>query len=71
MFQRVALFLTCLVETEMFLLMRLNIESYRGDFQFRCTLAFCLLWGGRGVGGRLFVVGIQTVQPETSPLVTF
>lgn len=44
-----AVFLTCLIETEIFLLMRLNIESYRGNFQFPCTLAFCLLWQCGGI----------------------
>lgn len=35
-----AVFLTCcLVETEIFLLMRLHSASYRGDFQFRYTPA--------------------------------
>ena len=29
-----AVFLTCLVETKIFLLMRLTSESYWGDFQF-------------------------------------
>lgn len=32
MFLLMAVFLTCLVETEIFLLMRLNIESCGGDF---------------------------------------
>lgn len=60
-----AVFLTCLIETEIFLLMRLNIESYRGNFQFPCTLAFCLLWQCGGVGRLLFVVGPQAIHPET------
>lgn len=42
MFLLMAVFLTCLVETAIFLLMILNSESYRGDFQFLYTLAFCL-----------------------------
>lgn len=40
MFVSMAVFLTCcLVETEIFLLMRLHSASYRGDFQFRYTPA--------------------------------
>ena len=45
MFQLVAVFLIYLVESEIFLLMRQNTESYRGDFQFPHTLASRLLWG--------------------------
>lgn len=43
------------------------MESHRGDFQFPYTQASCLLWEGGGVRGLLFVVGIQTIHPETCP----
>lgn len=62
-----SVFLTCLVVTDIFLLMKLNMESYRGDFQFPYTQTFCLLWEGGGVTGLLFVAGIQTTHPETFP----
>lgn len=76
-----AVFPTCAVETEIFLLMRVNIDSYRGDFQFPYTLAFCLLWDVGESGDfclllvfRLFaqkrfpVLYFSTLPPEYVPL---
>lgn len=54
----------CLVETEIFLLMILNSESYRGDFQFWYTLAFRLPEECGGAQWLLFVTAVETIEPE-------
>lgn len=70
MFQLVAVFLICLVETEIFLLMRQNIENYRGDFQFPHTLASRLLRGGGGAINSCLLLVFRQSRQKLFPLLT-
>lgn len=66
MFQLVAMFLTCLVDTEMCLLMRLNIESSRG-FPVAMHPGLLPAVGGRAGRGCLMLEFKQFTQKLPPP----
>lgn len=68
MFVLMAVFLTCLVETEMFLLMTLTIESYGGSpvLTHCSSLTVGMCWSQT-----TSVCFVQIVHPETCPCAYF